>query len=141
MKTSFLNEPIKNEKLFDSNASPFSWKARLKSFVYAWEGIVSFFRWEHNAQIHLAVTFLVLVLSVTLGLNKWEAIAVVFSIAIVWIAEMFNTAIEKTMDFISVEKHPQIKLIKDIAAGAVLVAAIAAVIVGCFIFIPKLIVL
>lgn len=141
MKTSFVQEPIKNEKLFDSNASPFLWKARLKSFVYAWEGIVSFFKWEHNAQIHLGVTFLVLVLSVTLGLNKWEAIAVVFSIAIVWIAEMLNTAIEKTMDFISIEKHPQIKLIKDIAAGAVLVATIAAVIVGCFIFIPKLIVL
>lgn len=127
-----------NENLFDSNASSFSWKARLKSFVYAWEGIVSFFRWEHNAQIHLGVTFLVLVLSVTLRVNKWEAIAVVFSIALVWIAEMFNTAIEKTIDFISTEKHPQIKLVKDIAAGAVLIAAIAAVIVGCFIFIPKL---
>jgi diacylglycerol kinase (ATP) len=100
-----------------------------------------FFRCEHNAQIHLAVTFLVLVLSVTLGLNKWEAIAVVFSIAFVWIAEMFNTAIEKTMNFISIEKHPQIKLIKDISAGAVLIASLAAVIVGCFVFIPKLIVL
>ena len=131
----------KNEKLFDSNAPAFSWKARLKSFVYAWEGIVSFFRWEHNAQIHLAITFLVLVLSVTLGVNKWEAISVVFSIAFVWIAEMFNTAIEKAMDFITLEKHPQIKLIKDISAGAVLIAAIAAVIVGCFIFIPKLIML
>jgi diacylglycerol kinase len=52
---------------------------------------------------------------------------------------MVNTALEKTIDFISVEKHPQIKLIKDVAAGAVLIAAIAAVIVGCFIFIPKLI--
>jgi diacylglycerol kinase (ATP) len=130
-----------NEKLFDSNARVFSWKARLKSFVYAWDGIVSFFRWEHNAQVHLAITFLVLVLSVTLGVNKWEAIAVVFSIAFVWIAEMFNTAIEKAMDFITLEKHPQIKLIKDISAGAVLIAAIAAVIVGCFIFIPKLIML
>jgi diacylglycerol kinase (ATP) len=141
MKASFLQKPIKNEQLFDSNASSFSWKARLKSFVYAWEGIVNFFRWEHNAQIHLAITFLVLVLSVTLGVNKWEAIAVVFSIAFVWITEMINTAIEKTIDFISVEKHPQLKLIKDIAAGAVLIAAIAAVIVGCFIFIPKLIML
>jgi len=105
------------------------------------EGIVSFFRSEHNAQVHLVITFLVLVLSVTLGVNKWEAIAVVFSIAFVWIAEMFNTAIEKAMDFISTEKHSQIKLIKDISAGAVLIASIAAVIVGCFIFIPKLIAL
>jgi diacylglycerol kinase (ATP) len=129
---------ISNEKLLDSDASSFSWKARLRSFRYAWEGIVSFFRSEHNAQIHLAVTVSVLVLSVTLKLTKWEAIAVVFSIAFVWVAEMFNTVIEKTMDFISTEKHPQIKLIKDIAAGAVLIAAIAAVIIGCFIFIPKL---
>jgi len=129
---------IPNENLFDSKAPSFSWKARLKSFVYAWEGIVSFFRSEHNAQIHLAITFLVLVLSVTLGVNKWEGIAVVFSIAFVWVTEMINTVIEKTIDFISVERHPQIKLIKDIAAGAVLIASLAAVIVGLFIFIPKL---
>jgi diacylglycerol kinase (ATP) len=129
---------ISNEKLFDSKAPSFSWKARLKSFVYAWEGIVSFFRWEHNAQIHLAITFLVLVLSVTLGVNKWEAIAVVFSIAFVWVTEMINTAIEKTLDFISVQRHPQIKLIKDIAAGSVLIASVSAVIAGAFIFIPKL---
>lgn len=128
-----------NEKLIDSKAPSFSWKARLKSFAYAWDGIVSFFRQEHNAQIHLAITFLVLVLSVILGVNKWEAIAVVFSIAFVWMAEMFNTAIEKTMDFVSTEKHPRIKLIKDISAAAVLIAAIAAVIVGCLVFIPKLI--
>lgn len=129
---------IPNENLVDSKAPAFSWKTRLKSFVYAWEGIVSFFKCEHNAQIHLAITFLVLVLSVTLGVNKWEAIAVVFSIAFVWVTEMINTVIEKTIDFISVERHPQIKLIKDIAAGAVLIASLAAVIVGLFIFIPKL---
>ena len=132
---------ISNEKLFDSKAPSFSWKARLKSFVYAWEGIVSFFIWEQNAQIHLIFTFLVLVLSVTLGVSNWEAIAVVFSIAFVWVAEMINTAIEKTIDFVSMERHPQIKLIKDIAAGAVLVASLTAVIVGSFIFIPKLIAL
>ncbi|HTM91112.1 MAG TPA: diacylglycerol kinase family protein [Flavisolibacter sp.] len=132
---------ISNEKLFDSKAPSFSWKARLKSFVYAWEGIVSFFRWEHNAQIHLVITFLVLVLSVTLGVIKWEAIAVVFSIAFVWVAEMVNTAIEKTIDFVSMERDPQIKLIKDIAAGAVLIASLAAVVVGLFIFIPKLLAL
>ena len=126
------------EKLFDSDASSFSWKARLKSFVYAWEGILSFFKCEHNAQIHLVITCLVLVLSVALGLNKWEAIAVVFSVAFVWITEMFNTAIEKTMDFITVQKHVEIKFIKDVSAGAVLIASVAAVIAGCFIFIPKL---
>lgn len=132
---------ITKEKLFDSNSPSFSWKARLKSFAYAAEGIVSFFRSEHNAQIHLASTALVLVLSVTLGIDKSEAIAVVFAVALVWITEMINTAIEKAMDLISTEIHPQIKLIKDIAAGAVLIASIAAAITGCIVFIPKLIAL
>jgi diacylglycerol kinase (ATP) len=129
---------ISNEKLLPSNLPSFSWKARVKSFKYAWEGIVSFFKTEHNAQIHLAISVLVLLLSVTLKLTKLEAIAVVFSIAFVWVAEMINTVIEKSMDFIAPGKHPQVKLIKDIAAGAVLVAAIAAAITGCLIFIPKL---
>jgi diacylglycerol kinase (ATP) len=132
---------ISNQKLLGKNIPSFSWKARLKSFKYAWEGIVSFFRLEYNAQIHLAITVLVLVLSVTLKLSKWEVIAVVFSIAIVWVVEMINTVIEKMMDFICIERHPQIKLIKDLAAGAVLVAAIAAAIIGCIIFIPKLVIL
>lgn len=136
MKSTFFHNT--NEKLFGSNA-PFSWKARLKSFVYAWQGVVWFFKRERNAQVHLAATVLVLVLSVTLGTNKWEAIAVVFSVAFVWITEMVNTAIEKAMDFISAERHPQVKLVKDLAAGAVLIASVAAVLVGCFIFIPKLI--
>jgi diacylglycerol kinase (ATP) len=132
---------ISNQKLLGKDIPSFSWKARLKSFKYAWEGIVSFFRLEYNAQIHLAITVLVLVLSVTLQLSKWEVIAVVFSIAIVWVVEMINTVIEKMMDFICIERHPQIKLIKDLAAGAVLVAAIAAAIIGCIIFIPKLVIL
>jgi diacylglycerol kinase (ATP) len=132
---------ISNQKLLGKDIPSFSWKARLKSFKYAWEGIVSFFRLEYNAQIHLAITVLVLVLSVTLQFSKWEVIAVVFSIAIVWVVEMINTVIEKMMDFICIERHPQIKLIKDLAAGAVLVAAIAAAIIGCIIFIPKLVIL
>jgi diacylglycerol kinase (ATP) len=132
---------ISDQKLLGKNIPSFSWKARLKSFKYAWEGIVSFFRLEYNAQIHLAITVLVLVLSITLQLSKWEVIAVVFSIAIVWVVEMINTVIEKMMDFICIERHPQIKLIKDLAAGAVLVAAIAAAIIGCIIFIPKLVIL
>ena len=127
-----------NEKLFGSSAPSFSWKARLKSFKYAWEGIVSFFRWEHNAQIHLAITLMVLVLSVTLGLTKWEAIAVVFSIALVWIAEMFNTAIEKICDLVSPQKNPQVKFIKDVSSAAVLITAILACIIGLIIFIPKI---
>ncbi len=55
----------------------------------------------------------------------------------VWAAEIFNTAIEKIMDYISIDREPEIKFIKDVAAAAVLVAAITAFITGCIIFIPK----
>lgn len=127
------------EFFLEKKSSKFSWKARLKSFVFAWQGIIDFFRTEHNAQIHLAVTILVIVLSIFFRVNKTETIAIIFSIALVWITEMVNTTIEKTMDFISLQKHPQIKIIKDLSAGAVLIAAIAAVIVGCIIFVPKII--
>lgn len=130
-----------NEKIFGSNSSKFPWKARLKSFVYAGKGIVWFFKSERNASVHLLATVMVLVLSVSFGVSKTEAIAVVFSIALVWITEMINTAIEKTIDFVSIKSHPQIKIIKDVAAGAVLVASIAAFIVGGVIFIPKMLML
>ena len=127
------------DEFLKQKSSKFSWRARLKSFVFAWRGIIDFFKKEHNAQIHLTITVLVIILSVFLRVNKSETIAIVFSIALVWITEMVNTAIEKTMDFISLKRQPQIRVIKDLSAGAVLIAAIAAVIVGCIIFIPKII--
>jgi diacylglycerol kinase len=116
----------------------FSIPDRLKSFVYAWSGIKQVFRSEHNMWIHLSLAVVAIALAIFVKINKGEWVALVLVMALVVMAELFNTAIEKTMDFISKEKHPQIKQIKDIAAGAVLVAATAAIIVGCFIFIPKL---
>ena len=127
------------EEFLEQTPSKFSWKARLKSFVFAWRGIIDFFKTEHNAQIHLGVTVIVIFLSIFLRVSRFETIAIVFSIALVWITEMLNTAIEKTMDFISLQRRPQIKIIKDLSAGAVLIATIAAVIVGCIIFVPKII--
>lgn len=129
------------QKIINSKTSRFSVKARFKSFVYAWEGIVHFLRTEHNAQVHLAASVLVIVLSVTLRVHKMEVLAVAFSMGLVWITEMINTSIEKIMDFISFEKQEPIKRIKDVAAGAVLVAAIVALFIGCVVFIPKMIAL
>jgi diacylglycerol kinase (ATP) len=127
-----------DQKLFGSNSSKFSWRARLKSFVYAWEGIVWFFKKEHNASVHLSATVMVLVLSVSFGVDKTEAIAVVFSIVFVLVTEMINTAVEKIMDLVSPTYHPLVKMVKDVSAGAVLVAAVAAVLVGSIIFLPKI---
>ncbi|HYE56360.1 MAG TPA: diacylglycerol kinase family protein [Chitinophagaceae bacterium] len=114
------------------------WHARTLSFTYAFAGIVLFFRSEQNARIHLAATAGAVAVSCIYGVSLTEAVLLVMVTALVWAAEMFNTCIEKIMDFISMERHPQIKFIKDVAAGAVLVTAIAALITGLIIFIPKI---
>src|ERR1700730_16711879 len=105
-----------------NNPSRFSLMARLKSFTYAWAGIIRFFRTEHNAQIHLAATVIVIGLCFFFRTTQGESFAVLFSIALVWITEMINTAIEKAMDFLSTERNSRIRDIKDLAAGAVLIA-------------------
>ncbi|HLK30367.1 MAG TPA: diacylglycerol kinase family protein [Puia sp.] len=116
----------------------FSMAAQLKSFKYAFNGIKEFIITEHNARIHLTATIAVIVASFIFRISLHEAMMVAISIGMVWTAEMFNTCIEKIMDFMSVETHPAIKSIKDIAAGAVLVASIAAFVIGLIIFIPKI---
>ncbi len=116
----------------------FSWTARLKSFRYAWEGISSFLQSEHNAWIHFMCSIAVLTLAVLIPVNTTELLALVFAIGFVWVAEMFNTCIERMLDFVSPERHPEIKFIKDLAAGAVLIAALVSVIVAIVVFIPKL---
>ena len=116
----------------------FSLRARRKSFKYAFEGILSFFREEHNASIHLVATIIVVFLAVGLSVSTGEAIALIIVIGLVWVAEIFNTAIEGIANFISPEKDARIKKIKDLSAAAVFFTAVIALLVGCFVFIPKL---
>ena len=111
---------------------------RVRSFYYAIVGIFQFFRTEHNAWLHLAATAGVVGLALLYKVTWFETMLLVFAVGFVWVAEMFNTCIEKIMDFISTERRPQIEVIKDMSAGAVLVAAIAALIIGLIIFIPKI---
>ena len=116
----------------------FSWKERGNSFSFAWQGIKALFRTEHNAWIHAGLTIAAITLSVILKISRAETIVLILAMSLVWITEIINTAIEKSMDFISKEKHPQIGLVKDLAAAAVLIAAITALIIGTIIFLPKL---
>lgn len=116
----------------------FSLRARGKSFKYAVDGMIKFFYTEHNALLHLITTITTIVLAIVTPVSKQEIIFLVLVIGFVFAAELFNTAIEKIMDYISIERNPEIKFIKDVAAAAVLVAAITAFITGCIIFIPKL---
>jgi diacylglycerol kinase (ATP) len=115
----------------------FSLRARAKSFQYAWQGILTFLQREHNAWLHLTATVAVIILACITGITKSESLVLVFTIGFVWVAEMFNTCIERMMDFITTEKHPSVKFIKDLAAGAVLVSALTALLIGAIIFIPK----
>jgi diacylglycerol kinase (ATP) len=123
---------------FGGIPKPFSWRARGMSFQYAYQGLIALFRTEHNAWIHGGLTIAALLLSITFHISKTEWMLLVMAMALVWMAEIINTAIEKAVDFISTEKHPQIKLVKDLAAAAVLVSAVAALIIGTIIFLPKL---
>jgi diacylglycerol kinase (ATP) len=115
----------------------FSIASRLRSFKFSFDGLAAFFLKEHNSWLHFIATVAILVLSAYTGVTKTELLAIVFAIGFVWVAEIFNTCIERVMDYISVERHPDIKFIKDLASGAVLIAAITAFVVALIIFIPK----
>ena len=123
--------------MFMNKHTRFSIYSRAKSFKYAFEGIIRFFRKEHNAWLHLLATVYVIIMSLLVGVTALEATALVIAVALVWITEMINTCVEKVMDMISEEYDLKIKVIKDISAGAVLVAAAAALIIGLIVFIPK----
>ncbi len=116
----------------------FSWRKRMNSFQYALSGWRLLFKSEHNSWLHFAATIIVIISAFLFRVTGSEAGLLTVAIGIVWIAELFNTCIEKMMDFISKEDHPAIKLIKDVSAGAVLMAALTSVIIGCFVFIPKI---
>lgn len=118
--------------------SHFSWKARLKSFRFAAHGLRLLLN-EHNARIHISVALLVVATGFLLHISLQEWIAVVVCIAVVITAEAFNSALEVLADRITCEIDPLIGRAKDLAAGAVLIVAIGAVIVGLLIFIPKII--
>lgn len=120
------------------NDKKFSFLERIKSFKYAFKGLSFFFSKEHNARIHLFGVFFAIGFSIWLKISALEWISICGVIALVLVAEVFNTSIEKLSDVVSPGINPKIKIVKDLAAGAVLIAAIFAVIVGLIIFYPKL---
>ncbi len=118
---------------------PFLLRDRLGSFRYAFSGMMRFFFEEHNAILHLLATVTVGILVFFFRIRGAELLALVIVTGGVWITEMINTAIEKIMDHLSPEQHPRVKYIKDLAAAAVLLAALVALVTGGIVFIPKLI--
>ena len=113
-------------------------KKLINSFKYAISGIITSFKTERNMKIHILVMILVIIAGIVFKLSLLDWIILVIMFGLVISAELFNTAIETTIDMITKEKNEKAKIAKDVAAGAVLVLAIVSVIVGLIIFIPKI---
>ena len=99
------------------------------------------FRTQANARIHAGVTLIVIVAGFLFGISRIEWCAVVAAIALVWTVEGLNTAIEAVVDLASPEFHPLAERAKDVAAGAVLIAALASVVIGLLVFGPRVLAL
>ncbi|QHW30430.1 diacylglycerol kinase family protein [Paenibacillus rhizovicinus] len=108
----------------------------LRSFVFAWSGIRSAASSQANMKFHLAAAIVVNAAGLLIGLSRLEWLAIVIVQGMVLAAETMNTAIEHVVDLASPQEHPLAKAAKDTAAGAVLITAITAVIVGLFVFGP-----
>ncbi len=110
-----------------------------QGFVYAWRGILYVFHYERNARVHLLFAVLAFSAGLYLQISGEELAAIFFAIILVFLAEIFNTAIEKTLDLIDTNHNRQIMIVKDMAAGGVLVSAIAAIIIGIVVLGPHLV--
>jgi diacylglycerol kinase len=111
---------------------------RLKSFTFAFNGILELLRNHPNFLVHTSMAFLVTSLAFLLSISQMEWIILILCMALVFASEAINSAIELLCDLYTLDKHPIIKKIKDISAAAVLIMAIAAAIVGSLIFYPYL---
>ena len=119
----------------------FSIKKRIKSFSYAFAGLKVLFREEHNSWIHAVAAVMAIVAGFLFRISYMEWIAVLIVIGMVISAEILNSSLERTADFVKAERDDRKRDIKDLGAAAVLVCAIVAVLVGLIIFLPKILAL
>ena len=113
-------------------------KKKLIGFSFAFNGIKEVIKTEHNFRIHIITTFFIVLLGLFFNITAFEWISIWLVVSLVLILEMINSVIERIMDFLSPDHHPIVGQIKDITAGAVLVAAITSAIIGAIIFLPKI---
>ena len=109
-----------------------------KTFGYAFEGILTGIRKERNMRIHTAAMILVVFFGTVLGLSATEWCICLVLFGLVMALELVNTAVEAVVDLVTEERKPLAKIAKDTAAGAVLIAAIMAAVIGCIVFLPKI---
>lgn len=108
------------------------------SFSHALEGIIKTVRVEKNLKIHFMTMVCVIMVGLIVKLSVYEWIVCTVLFGLVISAEMFNTALEKTLDYVNEDYDEKIRFIKDASAGAVLVLAITSTVIGLIIFLPKL---
>lgn len=111
---------------------------RLKSFGYAGAGLLFLLKSEPHARIHLLATALVVIAAIALDVTRQDWLWLTVAITMVWTVEAINTAIEHLCDVISPEHSESVQRAKDVAAAAVLIAAIAAAIIGFTVFTPHI---
>jgi diacylglycerol kinase (ATP) len=116
-----------------------SFSGRIRSFRCAARGIGEMLRSQHNAWLHAAATVLIIAAGLAVGLDAAEWCWIALAVVAVWTAEALNTAFEFLTDVASPEFHPLAGKAKDVAAGAVLIAAIGALVVAALVFVPKLV--
>ena len=110
-----------------------------RSVGHAWRGLGQVLVRERNARIHLLAAILVIGVGVLLQITSTDLAAITFAIILVFVAEILNTAIEKTLDLVEPGHNPEVGLVKDMAAGGVLVAAVGALVIGVVVFWPYVI--
>ena len=112
--------------------------SRIQSVGYAFSGLTYLVRSQTNARIHVGCTLAVIALAGWLQVDSMEWALLVLAIAIVWIGESFNTAVESILDLLHPDPHPLVKAAKDVAAAGVLLAAIASTVIGLLVLGPPL---
>ena len=110
-----------------------------KSMRHALDGLIFTFKSERNFRIHICAYFLMVIISFYFDISIFEWLFLHLVAAQVIVSEIFNTAIEKTLDWLEPNHHNVVKTVKDICAGGVLISSIAAVIIGLIIFVPHII--
>jgi diacylglycerol kinase len=133
-----VNTTSEHERSERSESAKMRSRNRLASFRYAFAGLAYVLRTQRNMWIHAVIAIGVVVLGLWLGLSLVEWALLVLTIALVFTAETANTIVETTIDLITQEHHPLAKVAKDVAAGAVLLSAMAAVVIGLLILGPRL---
>jgi diacylglycerol kinase len=110
-----------------------------KSFKYAVSGLLYVLKEEQNFRVHIFASFIVVVLMFVLGVSKYEAFILIISISLVLIGELVNSIFERIVDILKPRLHPYAGKVKDMMAAVVLVAALSSIIIGLWIFVPKMV--